>query len=153
MPGTLEDVGDSHVPRRMFAITPKGDRFLGRWLCKPPRPPRPVRDEILVRLLIQMSDQNATLLPHLLSQEESLRKQLTRLRTEYARTHADEGLDDVVRRLNLDATMRHAEAHLCWLEQCRETISGMTSEELSRRHEPARIRRASAAPAVEASTA
>jgi len=121
---TPEDaVGDSHVPRRMFALTPKGDRFLSRWLRKPPRPPRPVRDEILVRLLIQMDDQNATLLPHLVNQEESLRKRLARLRTEYARTRADQGDEDVVRRLNLDATVRHAEAHLCWLEQCRQTIS------------------------------
>lgn len=122
--GPLCDLNEHHVPRRMFALTPKGERFLDRWLRKSPRPPRPVRDEILVRLLIQMAHHTATLLPHVVNQEESLRKRLACLRAEYSRARTGGGEDNLVRRLNLDAAVRHTEAHLGWLEHCRQSIAG-----------------------------
>src|SRR5262245_12475926 len=43
---------DAQPARRLFELTPKGLRTLERWLQRPPTRPRPVRDEILIRLLL-----------------------------------------------------------------------------------------------------
>jgi DNA-binding PadR family transcriptional regulator len=39
-------------PRRVFEITPKGLRYLARWAGRPPRSPRPVRDDTLIWLFV-----------------------------------------------------------------------------------------------------
>ena len=44
-----EDVGTR--TRRVFRLTPRGERALGAWLARRPGWPAPLRDEIFVRLL------------------------------------------------------------------------------------------------------
>jgi DNA-binding PadR family transcriptional regulator len=47
-----EETNEPYPGRRMFELTPKGQRVLERWLARPPVRPRPVRDETLIRLLV-----------------------------------------------------------------------------------------------------
>lgn len=122
------DRGEEHPLRRMFALTSKGGRLLDRWLRRPPVPPRPVRDELLVRLLVHTPDHLSTLLGHVAQQEQLHRSRLARLLSQRERASTDEQEDGFVRRLNLDAAVRHTEAHLGWLEYCRQSLGTYSGE-------------------------
>jgi DNA-binding PadR family transcriptional regulator len=117
-----------HPPRRTFALTPKGERFLERWLQRPPVSPRPVRDELLVRFLVHGPNQVSALLGHLAKQEQMHRGRLARLLDQ--REHISTGGrdDGLVRRLNLEAAVRHTEAHLGWLTYCRRSLEPQPDE-------------------------
>lgn len=117
-----------HPPRRLFALTPKGDRSLERWLRRAPVSPRPVRDELLVRLLVCTPDQTRELLGHVAKQEELHRGRLVHLLAQRERASTDGSEGSLVRRLNLDVAVRHTEAHLGWLEYCRECVAARPGE-------------------------
>ena len=104
--------------RRMFALTGKGGRFLERWLRRAPGSPRPVRDEIVIRLLIHGPEGIPALLDHVARQERLHRSRFDRLLALRDRAVGD----DLSRRLNLEAAVRHTEAHLGWLEYCRTCL-------------------------------
>jgi DNA-binding PadR family transcriptional regulator len=104
-------------PRRIFEITPKGLRYLGRWAQRPPRAPRPVRDDALVWLLVAPCEQYPALVVRLDQQIVS-----------YDRVLADiprcDGSAPRIRRLALAGTLLHLEAHLRWLRLCRHVLAG-----------------------------
>jgi DNA-binding PadR family transcriptional regulator len=111
-----------HVVRRLFALSPRGERVLGRWLRRPPTRPRPVRDENLVRLLIVGAGRPNEMVSQIRDQEESCRRHLTRLRAQKVRAASQNQSGPVMHQLALEAELLHAEAHLKWLQCCRERL-------------------------------
>jgi len=141
---TTADDSEKHTARRMFALTPKGVRFLERWLRRTPDSPRPIRDEIIVRLLVQTPDQLSALLTHVAKKERLQRDRLIRLLGQRHRAlkESDEGF---VCRLNFEAVVRHTQAHVGWLEYCREALEARLGEaELAASVLAVRVRREAA---------
>lgn len=114
---------DRFPPRRMMTVTAKGARFHERWLRRAPVAPPPVRDELLVRLIAHTEDELSALLDHITAQQRMLSIRLTTLLAQRDRAAVDNTADGLVRQLSLEAAVRHAEAHLGWLDYCRERIA------------------------------
>lgn len=114
--------GDTQTARRLFELTPKGLRTLERWLERPPSRPRPVRDEILIRLLLLEPAPCDQALTRVTQQEHLYKKHLARLLTQKRRIGAATERSSLVGRLGVEAALLHTEAHLKWLEYCREQL-------------------------------
>jgi len=124
--------GQPHPARRLFELTPKGHRTLERWLQRPPVRLRPVRDEMLIRLLVVEPDRRSELLERLAEQEHQYKRQLARLLTQQRRQPASMGGEHLVRNLSIEAALLHTEAHLKWLEYCRERLLNTPMESTER---------------------
>jgi DNA-binding PadR family transcriptional regulator len=111
-----------HPARRMFELTAKGQRVLDRWLQRPPVRLRPVRDEMLIRLLVVEPERRGDLLTRLEEQEHHYKRHMARLVMQHRRTVGGEEPDSLVRILSVEAAMLHTEAHLKWLEYTRERL-------------------------------
>ena len=118
---------DPYPGRRMFELTPKGQRMLDRWLQRAPTRPRPVRDETLIRLLLLDGDRRDVAAARIAEQEQLYRRELTRLLTQKRRLGTD-GTEDGggLSELGVEAGILHAEAQLRWLERCREWLAQRT---------------------------
>jgi DNA-binding PadR family transcriptional regulator len=123
--GTAADP-DQYPVRRLFALTPKGERVLERWLERAPSRPRPVRDETLVRLLVLGTEKPERGTARLVEQEQLYRKHVTRLLAQMSRVPQDGAGPSLIRRFGLEAELLHAEAHLKWLEGCRQQLAEHT---------------------------
>ncbi len=117
-----EPSNEPYPGRRMFALTGKGQRVLERWLHRPPVRPRPVRDETLIRLLVLEPDRRAQAVERVIEQEQLYRRELTRLQTQKRRLPRSEGGESMVGHFGIEAALLHTEAHLKWLEYCREYL-------------------------------
>jgi DNA-binding PadR family transcriptional regulator len=105
--------------RRLFRVTPRGERALGQWLGRRPSWPGPVRDEMLVRLLAAGRRGTAAVAAQLDRHEAEYERYVASVRDAVTR------LDDApTRRLAHEAALVHAEAHLRWLARCREVLVG-----------------------------
>ena len=113
------DEGAGSRARRIFRLTPRGERALGTWLTRRPAWPAPLRDEILVRLLAAERGGHAAVLAQLERQEMEYRRYLSLVREEAARPDAS-----VTRRLAHEAALGQAEGHLRWLARCRTLLGG-----------------------------
>lgn len=114
---------DQYPVRRLFKLTPKGERVLERWLERPPSRPRPVRDETLVRLLVLGTTRRDRGTARLVEQEQLYRKHVARVVAQMSRVSPDDAGPALIRRLGLEAELLHAEAHLKWLEGCRRQLA------------------------------
>lgn len=94
---------------------------------------RPVRDEMLIRLLVVEPERRGELLERLAEQEHQYKRQLARLLTQQRRQPASMGGEHLVRHLSLEAALLHTEAHLKWLEYCRERLMNAPIETTGRR--------------------
>ncbi len=112
-----------HPARRLFELTPKGHRTLERWLQRPPVRLRPVRDEMLIRLLVAAPERRGELLGRLAEQEHQYKRQLARLLAQQRRQPESTDHDALVRHLSLEAALLHTEAHLKWIAYCRERLT------------------------------
>jgi DNA-binding PadR family transcriptional regulator len=120
-PAASKDGGGPGRNRRTFAITEKGERSLERWLRRVPTRPRPLRDEILVRLLAAAGSGPETARQVLGASERAHRDRLGRAVSD--RRRAGE-VGSALGRLGLDAEIAHLEAHLAWLDRCRRELLG-----------------------------
>ena len=111
------DEGAGSRARRVFRLTPRGERALGTWLARRPGWPAPLREEILVRLLAVERGGPAAVLAQIERQEIEYHRYLSLVREEAARPDAS-----VTRRLAHEAALGQAEAHLRWLARCRALI-------------------------------
>jgi len=100
--------------RRVFRVTPRGERALGTWLARRPGWPAPLREEIIVRLLAAERRGAAAVLSQLERQEAEYRRYVSLVQEEASRPGGS-----VTRRLAHEAVLRQAEAHLHWLAHCR----------------------------------
>jgi len=123
---------DQYPARRLFELSPKGERVLARWLRRPPARPRPVRDESMVRLLVVGAGRDGVTTAQIDEQEASFRRHLGRLRAQRARVPTGGNGCGRVRQLGLEAAVLHAEAHLKWLAHCRQHL-GCTPEATAER--------------------
>jgi DNA-binding PadR family transcriptional regulator len=118
---------DAQLGRRLFELTAKGRRVLDRWLLRPPSRPRPVRDETLIRLLLLEPGNWETALARIDAQDSLYRRHLARLLAEKRRMRCDAGSAGLVGHLGLEAALLQAEAHLKWLEYCRQRLQEQKS--------------------------
>ncbi len=117
-----EETNEPYPGRRMFELTPKGQRVLERWLVRPPVRPRPVRDETLIRLLVLEPERREQAVARVVEQEHLYRRELTRLQAQKRRLQAADGTANLVGHFGVEAALLHTEAHLRWLEYCREYL-------------------------------
>jgi len=118
-----ESVDDDHQPaRRRFELTTKGERVLERWLQRPLSRPRPLRDEILIRLLILQPHRRDEALLRVAAQEHLYKRHLGKLLAHKRRLTTHTRGDVELALLGVEAAVLHTEAHLKWLECCREQI-------------------------------
>src|SRR5439155_21220144 len=95
--------------RRVFRLTPRGQRALGTWLTRRPSWPAPLREEIFVRLLAAERNGRAAVLAQLERQEIEYHRYLSLIRDQAAPPDAS-----VTRRLAHEAALGQAEAHPRW---------------------------------------
>lgn len=117
------DPGDDGQPaRRRYQLTAKGGRFLERWLARSPTQPRPLRDETLIRLLVLHPSGSAIALDRVAAQERLYKRHLAKLLNEKRRLPDPKDGDLQVAHFGIEAALRHTEAHLQWLEYCRQQL-------------------------------
>jgi DNA-binding PadR family transcriptional regulator len=123
-----EETNEPYPGRRMFELTPKGQRVLERWLARPPVRPRPVRDETLIRLLVLEPERREQAVARVVEQEHLYRRELARLQAQKRRLQQAEGTAHLVSHFGVEAALLHTEAHLRWLEYCREYLERARAE-------------------------
>lgn len=123
------DTNEPYPGRRMFALTPKGERVLERWLVRPPVRPRPVRDETLIRLLVLEPGRREQAVARVVEQEHLYRRELARLQAQKRRLQQAGGDAHLVSHFGVEAALLHTEAHLRWLEYCREYLERVRAEQ------------------------
>ncbi len=109
--------------RRLFRLTPRGERALRGWLGRRPAWPAPVRDEIFVRLLAAERHGAAAVRTQVDLHEQEYRRYLALVREQAAN-----GDGSMTRRLAHEAALCHAEAHLRWLVRCRQVLGDSGSK-------------------------
>ncbi|TAK31787.1 MAG: PadR family transcriptional regulator [Chloroflexota bacterium] len=119
--------------KRIYRITPRGREELARWLVQPIDRPRPLRDEIFVKLLF-LDQSNPTALLDLIERQRSLYlRQMAQLtQRKYELTRSQSPRESLISSLLIDAGLYHAEADVRWLNHCEARIRaavGNTSEE------------------------
>ncbi|HEV7733810.1 MAG TPA: PadR family transcriptional regulator [Candidatus Binatia bacterium] len=117
-----EETNEPYPGRRMFELTPKGQRVLERWLVRPPVRPRPVRDETLIRLLVLEPERREQAVARVVEQEHLYRRELTRLQAQKRKLQQADGTANLVGHFGVEAALLHTDAHLRWLEYCREYL-------------------------------
>lgn len=113
---------DQYPARRLYELTAKGKRVLEQWLHRPPHRPRPVRDETLIRLLVLEPGRRAEALARIAAQEHLYKKHLARLLMQKRRLPIEKDGAVLVSNFGLEAAILHNEAHLKWLEYCRQKL-------------------------------
>ena len=103
--------------KKVYELTASGRLELKRWLGEPVAGPMRVRDELLVKVLVQMlvSPSGARRLLH--AQREAQLRQLSEL---VVLTEADGTV--AATRLVLEGAVLHVEADLKWLDRCEERL-------------------------------
>jgi DNA-binding PadR family transcriptional regulator len=109
-------------PRRIFELTPKGERVLDRWLARPPGRSRPVRDETLLRLLVMAPERHAEAAAQIERLLHLYRQQSTRLLAAKRKLPKHGAGPLLVQELGLEAALLHTEAHIRWLEFTRQRL-------------------------------
>ena len=117
------DVRSGTRLRRLFRLTPRGQRALRVWLARRPAWPPPLRDELLIRLLAVEGAGRDALLDQIGRQEAEYRRYL-----ELVREDAGQPSDELTRRLGQEAATSLTEAYLGWLERCRTLLAERTLE-------------------------
>jgi DNA-binding PadR family transcriptional regulator len=116
--------GPSQTPaRRLYELTPKGLRVLERWLKRPPTRPHPVRDETLIHLLILQPGNLEDALKRLAKQEHIYKKHLTGLLSQKRQLPVDKDQTTTGVQFGLEAALLHTEAHIKWLDYCRQVLT------------------------------
>lgn len=134
----IREIGPRMEPcpgRRVFEITPKGVRALERWLRRPVSQVRPVRDEVLLRLLCLEPGQYAALIPEIDLLERAARHRLDELRLRRTRAARD-GDGAPLARLALAAEILQEAARVEWLDHCRTVLASCTAGATSPRPAP-----------------
>jgi len=110
--------GPSPKPKRDFAITDKGSRALEGWGRRTASAIEPVRDRMLVLLLMLAEARPELALKHVDAKERTYRQYLVRLRKRQRKVMKTES-DPMVPLLCLDFAVQRAKSYLVWLDRCR----------------------------------
>ena len=117
---------EDNVPdRKVYEITSEGRVALGDWLANPSPRPRPLRDELFIRLAVMSNGGLGAIIELLASHREIYLEKMAELTK--AKTNIPPGEpgareagvpDELIEELLVDAALFHAEADLRWLEHC-----------------------------------
>ena len=118
----LEEADGGGDDRKVYRITSAGIAELEDWLEHPPLKPRPLRDEVYVRLALLIDRDIRAALDLIETQRRVYHVQLadlTRKKMKLPRGRQPDGLN---LELLIDAAILHVEADLKWLETCEEKV-------------------------------
>ncbi len=102
-----------------YELTHTGEAVLSKWLRRTPSAPKPMRDELLVRLLFLADRDPEEAIARIESQESLYKGYLAALRSRERNMEAADDDETLGAVIGLDAARLHAEAHVKWLENCR----------------------------------
>jgi PadR family transcriptional regulator, regulatory protein AphA len=108
-------------PRRLFALTPQGERVLAEWLAGPVPHTREVRLEFLLKLYFAGRRDPAQVAALLAAQHAETRTVVSRLQNEIAALGTVPPAD--FRRLVVDVRLRQNQAVLAWLEDALRVVA------------------------------
>jgi DNA-binding PadR family transcriptional regulator len=119
----IEPLGDdaAHVCRK-FKLTDRGRTKLDVWSKKRRSVPRPVRDELLIQLLILAQGRGEEALAAIDAQERVYRRHLARLlarKRKLLSRHDEDDAATLMASVGLEAALLQTGAYLKWLEYCR----------------------------------
>ncbi len=114
----LEATAEPGEDRKVYGVTPAGLQALDAWLARPPLKPKPVRDEIFVRLALLMNRDRESAYALLDSQRRVYHLEMADLTRQKVQLGRKEAPDRLWQELLLDAALLHVEADLRWLDVC-----------------------------------
>lgn len=121
--GATELIQSGRPSRKVYRITSRGRQNLDDWLLAPPTyEPRPMRDELSVKLLFLTDDKRSETVALVRSQRAVYLHQLSRLTKRRTALEQGEGAF-VTRLLLLQADMR-VRADLAWLDLVEKELQG-----------------------------
>ncbi len=116
---TVDRERDTTRPLRSFEVTEKGTRKLDAWLRGPIGPTQPMRDELLIRLLLMERDRREQACDCIDRQEARYQELLARLLARKRKLIARGPDAPLVALLGIEAAELRASAHIKWLQICR----------------------------------
>jgi DNA-binding PadR family transcriptional regulator len=118
-----EEPQDKRPDRKVYRITPKGVRELRAWLTQPVAGPRPLRDELFVKLLFVNSENRDAILTLIDRQREVYLEQMQRLtERKFELSQRPDAASMLSTDLLMDAALFHADADIRWLEHCAQKL-------------------------------
>jgi len=124
--------GPSQSERRVFRITEEGRAAFEDWMAYPVAQPRPLRDDLFLRLAFCNGVSLETIFRMINRQHDACMVQLQRIRKRKGEpAPGPSGSSSVIRSLLMDAAEFYVEAELRWLSH----IEGELTEKWSKRQE------------------
>lgn len=122
-----EEEQDSRPDKKVYDISLRGITELERWLREPAVKPRPLRDELFVKLLFT-SQENPNLALGLIERQTQIYMEQMRELTETKYRLSKKGInrENMMTDLLTDAALFHAEADVRWLSNVEAKIRGDT---------------------------
>ena len=125
---------EDNVPdKKVYEITTSGRSALHEWLDKPEAKPRPLRDELFIRLAVMSPYEIEPLLDLLAAHTDLYMKKMAQLtrakqnlkaKTDDTKTEAEVMIEDLL----MDVGLFHAEADIKWLEHCEAKLKAFAAE-------------------------
>ena len=115
---------EDNVPdKKVYEITHEGRDALRDWIDNPEPRPRPLRDELFIRLAVMTSGDVKSMIELLEAHQRiylSKMSELTKAKSQLASDlpQGDAVPDALIEDLLIDAALFHAEADVKWLEHC-----------------------------------
>jgi len=121
-----EEVQHGRPNKKLYRITEKGRQTLDDWLLQPPgEDPRPLRDELAVRLLFLNSSNVETVSEQIKRQRSVYITRLARIKRRRTRLHKAR-LGAEVTDLIMDGAEMRVQADLAWLDHLERKILRMS---------------------------
>ena len=119
-----EEEQESRPDKKVYYISPEGVQELARWLQEPITKPRPLRDELFIKLLF-MSRENPEPVLKLIEQQTHIYMEHMRDLTEAKYRLTKNGItpENMMTDLLMDDALFHAEADVRWLRHVEAKIA------------------------------
>lgn len=117
------EAGEESAERKVYRVTAAGLAELQTWLERPPAKPRPLRDEVFVRLGLLVQRDLADALDLVQAQRRIYHQQMAELtRQKIGLARGGPTPERLRQELLLDAALLHTEADLKWLDSCEARV-------------------------------
>ena len=118
-----EEPQERRPDRKVYRITPKGISELRVWLTQPVTGPRPLRDELFVKMLFLLPHDRRAILELIAQQKNVYLAQMQRLTNrKFELSQRSDRNKQLVNELLMDAALFHAEADVRWLDHCAQKL-------------------------------
>ena len=114
--------------RRRYELTDAGRVAIQRWVQRAPATPKPMRDELLIRLMLLQGRDSLQAIARIDAQERVYQRHLSQLLARKRRIGDEHDAETLVASFGVEAAIRHALAHLGWLKDCRERLADHATE-------------------------